>query len=306
MAGQPKARARRLAAQAATTAAAERLVRVGDDLAEVLTPDAIRAMTPAQQAELVSLLEQRERVLSQRTFYALFPESDTTWPGPDTVVLRRHAMIHARGGYKRHLEWFAAGRQYRERCLMAANRVGKSVAGAYELACHLTGDYPDWWQGKRFSRPIQAWACGKTTETARGIVQRHLLGDVVGIEGAAGAASDAARKGLDGRGVIPGPSIGALTWRAGVPDAVDTVQVRHKAGGWSRLGIKSYEQGRSAYEGTAIEAVWLDEEPPLDVYGECLVRTTTTDGTVFLTFTPLEGVSDVVRQFQAAGAGLAG
>lgn len=184
---------------------------------------------------------------------------------------------------------------------MAANRVGKSVAGAFEMAAHLTGQYPPWWRGRRFNRPILAWACGKTTETARGIVQRHLLGDVVGVGTAAGEGADGARKGLDGRGVIPGHLIGAVTWRSGVADAVDTVQVRHISGSWSRLGIKSYEQGRSAYEGTAIDAIWLDEEPPLDVYGECLVRTTTTDGIIFLTFTPLAGVSDVVRQFTDAG-----
>jgi phage terminase large subunit-like protein len=43
--------------------------------------------------------------------------------------------------------------------------------------------------------------------------------------------------------------------------------------------------------------VWLDEEPPLDVYVECLVRTMTTGGLVMVTFTPLEGMSDVVMSF---------
>ena len=44
--------------------------------------------------------------------------------------------------------------------------------------------------------------------------------------------------------------------------------------------------------------IWLDEEPPLDVYGECLIRTATTNGIIMLTFTPLEGLSDTVLQFQ--------
>ena len=35
----------------------------------------------------------------------------------------------------------------------------------------------------------------------------------------------------------------------------------------------------------------------MDVYGECLVRTMTTDGIVMLTFTPLAGMSDVVISF---------
>ena len=62
---------------------------------------------------------------------------------------------------------------------------------------------------------------------------------------------------------------------------------------------------RGAFEGTEQDVVWLDEEPPLDVYVECLVRTMTTDGLVMVTFTPLEGMSDVVMSFlesQRAGA----
>jgi hypothetical protein len=42
--------------------------------------------------------------------------------------------------YARHMEFFEAGAKYRERCMMAANRVGKTLgAGGYETAAHLTG-----------------------------------------------------------------------------------------------------------------------------------------------------------------------
>ncbi len=67
--------------------------------------------------------------------------------------------------------------------------------------------------------------------------------------------------------------------------------------GWSTLGFKSYQQGRGSFEGTALHGIWLDEEPPEDVYGECLIRTATTDGIVMLTFTPLAGMSEVVMSF---------
>lgn len=63
------------------------------------------------------------------------------------------------------------------------------------------------------------------------------------------------------------------------------------------LGIKSYQQGRGSFEGTEQEGVWLDEEPPLEVYTECLTRTATTGGMMLLTFTPLDGYSDVVKSF---------
>ncbi len=76
--------------------------------------------------------------------------------------------------------------------------------------------------------------------------------------------------------------------------------VRHRGGGWSTLGMKSYQQGRGSFEGTEQHVIWLDEEPPMDVYGECLIRTMTTHGIIMLTFTPLEGMSQVVLHFMPA------
>ena len=76
-----------------------------------------------------------------------------------------------------------------------------------------------------------------------------------------------------------------------------TVEVRHLSGGWSTLGFKSYQQGRGSFEGTAQHGVRLDEEPPMDVYGESLIPTATTNGIILLTFTPLEGMSELVMSF---------
>ena len=60
-----------------------------------------------------------------------------------------------------------------QRLLMAANRVGKSYVGAMEMAIHLTGNYPDWWEGRRFEEPIKAWVCGASNETTRDICQKE-------------------------------------------------------------------------------------------------------------------------------------
>lgn len=201
--------------------------------------------------------------------------------------------FYARDYYQKHLDFFRQGATYRARCLMAANRVGKTFsAGGYEVACHLTGDYPIWWPGRRFRHPVRVWSCGKTNETTRDIVQTTLLGDVEYL---------GARKHVDGSGVIPreriGLSPGQITWKQGVPDLIDTIRIRHVSGGWSKLGLKSYQQGRGSFEGTAQHVIWDDEEPPMDVYGEQIVRTATTKGILLLTFTPLEGMSDVVQQF---------
>ena len=70
-----------------------------------------------------------------------------------------------------------SGRLARQRLLMAANKTGKTFCGASEMAFHLTGRYPEWWQGARFSRPITAWAAGNTTANTRDIVQAELLGE---------------------------------------------------------------------------------------------------------------------------------
>jgi len=181
--------------------------------------------------------------------------------------------------YPKHLEFLAAGANYKERLFMAANRVGKTVAGAFETTCHLTGRYPDWWQGRRFDRPTDGWACGTNSQTTRDVVQGVLLG-----------------KSIEG-GMIPQEAIAHTTSARGITGALETVWVRHVSGGTSKLGFKTYEQGRRAFEGEAKDFVWCDEEPPGDVYIEILYRLLTTKGLVWTTFTPLLGMSEVVTSF---------
>ena len=78
--------------------------------------------------------------LSQRQLYKYYPEQ-----GP----LRREL-------YAKQMEFFRAGATYRERCFMAANRVGKTEGtGGYETTLHITGLYPHWWEGRRFEEPIK-------------------------------------------------------------------------------------------------------------------------------------------------------
>lgn len=193
---------------------------------------------------------------------------------PDEGPLRREL-------YVKHLAFFAGGAQHRERLFMAGNRVGKTIAGSYETMLHLTGRYPAWWAGRRFTEPGQWWAAGTTLETTRDIVQAELFGP-----------------GDDyGTGMIPLVDIADIKRRPNTNGAIDFATVRHVSGGLSRIGLKSYDQGRKAFEGTAKHGIWLDEEPPLAIYTECLTRTATTDGIVMITFTPLNGATDVVLSF---------
>lgn len=183
--------------------------------------------------------------------------------------------------YRKQLEFHEAGANYRERLLMAGNQLGKTLAAGFEYAMHATGIYPEWWRGKVYDRPIVGWAAGITGLSTRDNVQRILLG----------------RPGSYGTGAIPKSAIAEITSSRGTPDLQDSVRVRHVSGGISYIGLKSYEQGREKWQGETLDLVWFDEEPPSDIYIEGLTRTNASLGPVFLTFTPLLGMSDVVKRY---------
>lgn len=233
-----------------------------------------------KQAEFERFTAELERRNRERKIHSFYPDE-----GP----LRR-------GLYPKHMEFFAAGLTHRERCIMAANRIGKTEGcGGYETTLQCTGDYPYWWPGRKFDRPIAAWAAGKTNETTRDIIQRKLLGQITG--------SGSSKKNVDGTGLIPAEMLGKPTWKQGVADFVDTIPVLHgPSRRWTTLGFKSYQQGSGSFEGTEQDLIWLDEEPDMSIYGECLIRTATTNGMIMLTFTPLLGLSKVVMSFLPAEA----
>lgn len=170
---------------------------------------------------------------------------------------------------------------------MAGNQLGKTLSAGYEHAMHLTGRYPDNWPGAVFDEPTIGWAASETGQGTRDTVQRILLGQV----------------GAWGTGSIPKDALQDIKRAAGgVPDLVESIFVRHGGGGdvqagTSRLTVKTYDQGRARWQGETLDFVWLDEEPPADLYFEALTRTNARAGIVTLTFTPLKGMSDVVRRF---------
>ena len=183
--------------------------------------------------------------------------------------------------YPKQREFHDAGAVARQRLLIAANQVGKTVAAGFELAMHATGIYPDWWQGRRWDRPIVGWAAGVTGESTRDNPQRILLG----------------RPGAWGTGAIPKSRLVETSSARGLADAVDTIQVRHVSGELSSIQLKSYEKGREKWQGETLDFVWFDEEPPAPIYSEGLTRTNATNGMTLITFTPLLGLTEVVRRF---------
>jgi phage terminase large subunit-like protein len=186
--------------------------------------------------------------------------------------------------YRFQKNFHETGVEANQRLLMAANRVGKSFVGAMEMAIHLTGLYPEWWVGRRYKEPIRAWVCGASNETTRDICQRELFGQ-----------PDNPRD--KGKGSIPKHLIGETTRKPGVPNAHSSVLVKHSSGGWSRVAFKAYEMGAEKFMGESIDLVWLDEEPPQDIYSQCVTRTLDRQGMVYMTFTPESGVTEVVQSF---------
>lgn len=223
----------------------------------------------AQKRELIWLLEEKQRRELRRKFFRMFPEE-----GP-----------YARDFYQKHTDFFALGAEKKYRLFFGPNGCGKSEGcGAYETTCHLTGLYPEWWVGKRYNRPIQAWAAGDTSKTLRESLQPKLFGTT----------------GMQGTGIIPGDLIGKIANKN--TDTIDFALIQHVSGGWSKLVIKSYEEGRASFQASDVDWIWLDEEPPPEVYTECVQRFRghTREGGLIITETPMYGVSEVFSWFVPA------
>lgn len=230
-------------------------------------------LSEAEEERLYRLLIDEETYQAGRKLWTYYP---------DTGPLRREL-------YPKHLEFFAAGAIHKERAAMAGNRVGKTEGiGAYECALHLTGEYPEWWVGRRFEEPVNCLAGGDTATTTRDILVTKLLGP----------------REDRGTGMIPREALGKPVPAPGIRDHVDFVKVKHKRG-LSTLQFRSYDQGREAWQGTERDIVWMDEEPPQPIYTEALMRTMTTKGMLICTFTPLMGMTDVALSFMPEMLGAA-
>ena len=183
--------------------------------------------------------------------------------------------------YEKQKAWHDMSAEKRCSALLAGNQGGKSYAAAMQVAIFATGRYPEWWQGKRFSSTTRGWVAGISSVGVRDTMQRLLLGPL----------------GNQGTGAIPKDCIEQVRMSRGSPDAVDSILVRHVNGYTSQITFKSYEQGITRLAGETLNYVCMDEEPPADVFSECLARISATRGIVFASFTPLLGMSEIVRRF---------
>lgn len=215
-----------------------------------------------QLAELLTALDKKEKT-NRLAHYKPYP-----W----------QVAFHNASGYQ------TPTRPAQQRGAMCANQVGKTTAGGMEVAIHATGRYPSWWKGHRFTRPINVLVGGLTNESVRDICQKELFGE----------PTDDKQLGY---GSVPLECIRNPKRKAGVPDAFDSVQVKHISGGYSKVSFRAYEQGAKKHMGSRIDLGWLDEEPPEDIWSQYLRGTLATKGILFITFTPEEGITKVVHGF---------
>lgn len=232
---------------------------------EIPEPEVLKNLSPEEKLELIELYEEKDRQVKYNKL---------KWFSP----------------YEWQKKLCNSTKEHRQCLAMTANQIGKSTIGAYITAIHLTGRYPSWWEGRRFMKPVYSWAAGVSNDTTRDIMQAELFG----------LAED---EQAWGTGMVPQEDIGKATRRRGASgNTYDSVMVKYhgpdgKFKGWSRVGFKSYEMGEEKFFGRPVDFIWLDEQPPSNIYTQCITRTVATGGDVLMTFTPEQGVTPVVHQF---------
>jgi len=171
------------------------------------------------------------------------------------------------------------------RGILAANRIGKTVSTCYETAYHLTGRYPDWWEGRRFDKPITVMVAGEGWSQVALVLQNELLG-----------TPDIKIKENIGTGAIPRDCIVTDTMRCDGANVIG-VEIRHKSGTNSYLLFANYTQEVRQLQGFKLNLAVFDEQPPDDFFSEIVTRTATTQGMVLCSFTPLKGLNGLVSKF---------
>lgn len=257
------------------------------------------ALDDLSEAELLALADKMEEM---RRPWAFVPYGHPITLCPDGWLWKEK---HEAGEWDYwsnkpwQMDFFGAGATCRQRMLTGANRVGKTTCPAVELSYHTAGEYSQWWKGARIDKPIMAWECATSNQKLRDVNQKQLLGPGGGRS--------------PGGGMIPADRIKKITFRqCGVENVVDTIEVYFVQGfqrGISRIQCLTYEQGRKAFQGDKIDYIRLDEEPDPDnikhegIFGECQARIFDSRGHLVVTYTPLEGNTEILEHFYRESTG---
>ena len=190
---------------------------------------------------------------------------------------RRIDFMDSAFWYPTQLAFFADGNSGKhQRLIYGGNQTGKTTCAGAEISWHVTGDYPHWWKGKRFSKPVRVWVVGESVILVRDTLQRVLCG---GHE--------------FGTGVVPLDAMGCKRpiMISGGMQAIDTFFATHqtdgKVDGISSITFKTFEQRRERLQSESVDIIWVDERPSEDLYNELYARTMATDGHLLVSYTPI-------------------
>lgn len=206
----------------------------------------------------------------------------------------------SRDKYTKALEFFDAGKDHHIRALFGGNGCGKTKNGAYETSLHLSGLYPSWWTGLRFTHPIKAWGAARENKALAEVMQLELFGNLSEMG-----------TGLIPRDCLIGEDGSIQTWSLpGTGGGILKARIKHYTDrvfdGYSEISFKTYAQGWQEFQGANIKWIWLDEEPDdPKIYSECLARTRGPkgkEGYFIITMTPLLGISTVYLTFVPNGS----
>ena len=172
-------------------------------------------------------------------------------------------------GEKKHLKQLAFHKcQKKNRWVFGGNRSGKTECGAVETVYMARGNHPY----RKNRKNTFGWVVSVSTQVQRDVAQAKVLHY------------------LDPAWIA---DITMLSGKKESPNfgVIDQIMVKNVFGGISVIGFKSCDQGREKFQGSSLDYVWFDEEPPRDVYEECRMRIIDKDGEIFGTMTPLKGLT---------------
>lgn len=147
------------------------------------------------------------------------------------------------------------------RILHGANRSGKTYSGAAEAAYFATCTHP-----YKDILPNEGWVVSETYKVQEEASQKTVMS------------------------LLPPNQIKKIVnIKGGVMESItiDVVKKGRKIGE-SKIGFKSSDSGVRNFAGAAKRWIWFDEEPPRDVYNECITRIGAgQDLSIWFTMTPI-------------------
>ncbi len=161
----------------------------------------------------------------------------------------------------------------RNRWVFGGNRSGKTECGAVECVYMARGIHPY----RENRQNVCGWVVSLSAQVQRDVAQKKILRYL-------------RRDWIE--------EIVMLSGRRDSPEdgIIDFIKVKNVFGGSSIIGFKSCDQGREKFQGTSLDFVWFDEEPPEDIYRECRMRVFDRKGDIFGTMTPLKGLTFVYNE----------